>query len=179
MNEPYIGAIVLFAGNFAPRGWALCQGQLLAISQNTALFSILGTTYGGNGTSTFALPDLRGRVPVSSGQGPGLSPYDLGEVTGVENITLLTQNMPSHTHLVNASSATSGRGGNIPTGNLLATTANAGTNTVDIYAAGSPGVQMSPQMIAPTGNNLPVSIIQPILCLNYIIALQGIFPSRN
>src|SRR5690349_13883210 len=98
MSEPFIGEIIMFAGNFAPRGWAFCQGQILSIAQNTALFSILGTTYGGNGQTTFALPDFRGRVPVGQGQGPGLSSYVLGEVSGTESTTLLTTNMPVHNH---------------------------------------------------------------------------------
>src|SRR5436853_7748499 len=102
MSEPFIAEIVMFAGNFAPRGWAFCQGQILAIAQNTALFSLLGTTYGGNGQTTFALPDLRGRVPNSAGQGPGLQNFDLGEVGGVETVTLQVTEMPAHTHSVTA-----------------------------------------------------------------------------
>jgi microcystin-dependent protein len=179
MNEPYIGAIVMFGGNFAPSGWALCNGQLLSISANTALFSILGTTFGGNGTSTFGLPDMRGRVPVHAGQGPGLSPYVLGEETGAEHVTLTINNLPSHNHNVAATSTTSGRGGGSPTGNLLAATANVGTAPVEIYAGGSPNTTMSPQMISSVGGNLPVSVIQPVQCVNFIIALVGIFPSRN
>src|SRR4051794_10683767 len=104
MSEPFIGEVIMFAGNFAPRGWALCQGQLLSIAQNTALFSILGTTYGGNGQTTFALPDLRGRVPLGQGQGPGLSSYVLGEVAGNENVTLISTQMPQHNHLLNCNS---------------------------------------------------------------------------
>src|SRR5215207_9632471 len=103
MSEPFIGEIRMFGGNFAPRGWAFCEGQLLSIAQNTALFSILGTTYGGNGTTTFALPDLRGRVPIQPGQGPGLSPYTLGQMSGQENVTLLITNIPAHTHTLGAS----------------------------------------------------------------------------
>jgi microcystin-dependent protein len=180
MDTPFLGSIVMFAGNFAPRGWALCNGQLLSIAQNTALFSILGTTYGGNGTTTFALPDLRGRAPVHPGQGPGLSPYSLGEQIGSETVTLLSNNMPAHNHVVNASTATSpNRGGTNPAGNLLAVTANAGSYSVDIYASGNPGTTMNPMMIGPAGGSQPFSILQPILCVNFIIALQGIFPSRN
>jgi microcystin-dependent protein len=152
----------------------------MAISQNTALFSILGTTYGGDGVQTFALPDMRGRMPVHSGQGLGLSPYVLGEVTGVENVTLLANNLPIHNHTVNASTSTSpGRGGTNPAGNLLAVTANAGSNNVDIYSGGNPGTTMSSQMLGMAGGNAPFSVIQPVLCVNFIIALYGIFPSRN
>jgi microcystin-dependent protein len=179
MNEPYLGAIVIFAGNFAPAGWAMCNGQLLSISQYAALFAILGTTHGGNGQTTFALPDLRGRVPIHMGQGPGLSNYVEGEQGGTETVTLLQSQMPAHNHGVNASSATSARGGASPAGNLLATTANIGTTQVEIYAGGSPGTTMSPQMIANTGGNQPFGIIQPFLAVNFIIALQGIFPTRN
>src|SRR6478672_10112699 len=98
MSEPFLAEIIMFAGNFAPRGWAFCQGQILSIAQNTALFSLLGTTYGGNGQTTFALPDLRGRVPVGTGQGPGLSNYDLGQVSGSESVTLTVSQMPAHNH---------------------------------------------------------------------------------
>lgn len=181
MDSPYIGAIVLFAGNFAPRGWALCQGQILAISTNTALFSILGTTYGGNGTSTFGLPDLRGRVPVGQGQGPGLSPYFLGEQTGVEQVTLLSTQMPTHNHLVNVGTAQATTPG--PTGMFL-TPANANYQgdgvTVNTYGPTSAAnVTLNPLSISNAGGNQPHVNVQPSLCLNYIIALEGIFPSRN
>jgi len=179
MDEPYIGAIVMFAGNFAPRGWAFCNGQILPISQNTALFSILGTTYGGNGTTTFALPDLRGRVAIHPGQGPGLSNYDLGQQGGSETVTLTQNQMPSHTHTVNASTNAPGRGGNSPTGNLLTVASDANNVTVNLYTGGAPNTTMSPQMVANAGGNQPVPDIQPYTCVNYIIALQGIFPSRN
>jgi microcystin-dependent protein len=108
MSNPFLGQVIIFAGNFAPKGWAFCNGQLLAISQYTALFSLLGTTYGGDGRTTFGLPDLRGRVAVSAGQGPGLSNYTLGEQTGTETVTLSTQQMPQHNHIVNANNNTSG-----------------------------------------------------------------------
>ena len=179
MDTPFIGSIVLFAGNFAPRGWALCQGQLLSISQNTALFSILGTTYGGNGQTTFALPDLRGRVPVGTGQGLGMQPYELGEVAGSQTVTLTTQQMPQHNHFVqvaggNADTATA-------TNNYLATAnANYGGDPVTINTYnGTQTATLNPGSISATGNNLPHDNMQPSLGLNYIIALQGIFPSRN
>jgi microcystin-dependent protein len=161
----------MFGGNFAPRGWALCQGQILSIAQNTALFSLLGTTYGGNGQTTFALPDLRGRAPVGQGQGPGLSSYDLGEVTGTESTTLQINNMPQHTHQLFATSqdANSGK----PSGKFLAVT------SASTYNATGDGTAMSPQAVAPVGGNIPFSNIQPVLCVNFIIALEGIFPSRN
>lgn len=174
MATPFIGQITLFAGNFPPRNWAFCNGQLLSIAQNTALFSILGTTYGGNGQTTFGLPDLRGRVPIHPGQGPGLSSYQLGQQSGTENVTLLTNQLPAHTHAVNAVA----NGGNqaSPTGNLPAIES---TGTSLDYSNAAATGQMSPGMIATTGGNQPVPVVQPYQCINFIIALQGIFPSRN
>jgi microcystin-dependent protein len=180
MATPYLGEIRMFAGNFAPSGWALCNGQLLAISQNTALFSILGTNFGGNGTSTFALPDLRGRVPVNQGQGLGLSTYVVGEQTGSENITLLQNQMPAHTHLV----ACDNNGADTtlldPTNNFVSAqpTPQQGGNGIPAFSASS-NQTMNPQMITPAGGSQPFSIIQPLLCVTFIIALVGIFPSRN
>ena len=146
----------------------------MPISQNTALFSILGTTYGGDGVQTFALPDLRGRVPIQSGQGPGLSPYVLGQLGGSENTTLLVNNLPQHTHVVNCKSA----GGNqaAPGGGLPAVES---TGTSLNYSNNAPDSTMSPQMIAPAGQNQPFSNVQPFTCVNFIIALQGVFPSRG
>jgi microcystin-dependent protein len=172
--DPFIGQILLFAGNFAPRGWALCQGQLLPIAQNSALFSILGTTYGGDGRTTFALPDLRGRVPVSSGQGPGLSPYTLGENGGTEQVTLLSTQMPAHTHVLVANNTAGTRAE--PEGNVLAAESAGATQ---IYSDASATVTMNPVSISATGGSQPHSNLQPFLCLNYIIALEGIYPSRN
>jgi microcystin-dependent protein len=171
VSEPFIGEIRIFPFNFAPVGWAFAAGQILPISQNTALFSLLGTTYGGNGTTNFALPDLRGRVPINMGTGSGLSPYSLGEVVGVERTTLTVSQLPSHGHSVQASdaAATTGR----PVGAVLART---GTNT---YAAGSDGSTMNASMIGNTGGSQPVNIVQPLLALNFCIALQGIFPTRS
>jgi microcystin-dependent protein len=167
VTEPFLGSITLFAGNFAPAGYALCNGQLLPISQNTALFSILGTTYGGNGVTTFALPDLRGRVPVHAGQGPGLSLYDLGQAAGEETVTLTTAELPPHAHSQTASNAeqTTNRPGN-------AVPARGG-----VYDGTSDGTTMTPT--TTTGSGQPHDNRQPYLTLNYIIALQGIFPSRN
>ena len=164
----------MFAGNFAPRGWAFCNGQILAISQNTALFSILGTTYGGNGTTNFALPNLQSRVPIHPGQGPGLSLYNLGQAGGVEYVTLLTNQMPAHSHQVSGNSA----GGNqaSPGGGFPAVES---TGTSMNYSGGPPDTTMNPSMIGAAGGNQPFTILQPYLCVNFIIALTGIFPSRN
>lgn len=170
--EALIGQILLFAGNFAPRGWAFCNGQLMSIAQNTALFSILGTTYGGDGITTYALPDLRGRVPAGTGQGPGLNDLQLGETGGSETTTLFIHNMPMHNHLVNASNQFSG--GDHPSGNYLG--ASAADNG---FYDESANTSMAPGMIGVSGGSQPFSIQQPYLGLNYIIALEGIYPSRS
>ena len=169
MSEPFLAEIVLFAGNFAPRGWAFCQGQILSIAQNTALFSLLGTTYGGNGQTTFALPDLRGRVPIGTGQGPGLSSFSLGQVGGAETHTLTVQELASHNHVVNASNG--GASATRPSGNFPA---GGGS-----YASASDGTTMNAAMIGNAGGSQPFDLHTPYLALNYIIAVQGIFPSRN
>jgi microcystin-dependent protein len=174
MSEPFLGEIRMFGGNFAPTGWAMCNGQLMAISQNTALFSILGTTFGGNGTTTFGLPDMRGRVPVHQGSGPGLSTYVLGEMTGSENVTLTQNQMPIHSHIVNADSNAGGK--TTPTSNFPG--AVSGTAAEKIYSSANT-TTMNPAMIANAGGSQPFPIIQPILCVTFIIALVGIFPSRN
>src|SRR5579872_1398054 len=147
MDQPFIGAIVLFCGNFAPAGWALCNGQLLSISQWTALFSILGTTYGGNGQTTFGLPDLRGRVPIHPGQGPGLSNYVLGQAGGVETVTLAIQNLPAHNHSLNGDNAAGGK--EFPGPNHVI-----GASTTDkMYSVNPPNTNMNPASIGMTGNN--------------------------
>ena len=171
--EPFLGSLMIFAGNFAPRGWAFCNGQLLSIAQNTALFSLLGTTYGGDGVTTFALPDLRGRAPIHFGQGPGLSNYVLGEASGTENVTLVISNLPAHSHTVNASIR--GDGSRSPTNNLLASPAP----DTNLYTATAADTTMNPTMIGPTGGSQPFNNMQPFLTLNYCIALEGIFPSRS
>jgi microcystin-dependent protein len=177
-NEPYLGAIFMFAGNFAPRGYALCQGQLLAISQNTALFSILGTTYGGNGVNNFALPDLRGRGPIGQGQGPGLPNITLGEVGGNSSVTILTSNLPSHTHTINVSTASAGQGS--PQNNFPASIVDSVGGASNGYnSSATGGATFNPGAVNLTGNNIPLNIQDPYLGINYIIALQGIFPSRN
>jgi microcystin-dependent protein len=177
--EGYIGQVILFAGNFAPRGWAFCQGQLLSIQTNTALFSILGTTYGGNGQTNFALPDLRGRVAVGQGQGPGLSNWVLGESTGVENVSLVVTEMPAHSHLVQVSAGAADTG--TASNNYLAN-ANAqfGADPIPVNTYnGGTGATLAVNTIGPAGGSQPHENIQPSLCINYIICLEGIFPSRN
>ncbi|OQP58005.1 phage tail protein [Niastella populi] len=179
MDNAYIGSIILFAGNFAPRGWALCQGQLMNIAQNTALFSILGTTYGGDGRTTFALPDLRGRVPVGQGQGPGLSAWPLGQSLGVETVSLIQSQMPAHNHLVEVSGSTA----NTDTANnnyLAMSNATYGGDTIPVNTYnGTPTATLAVNSISVAGSSMPHENRQPSLCLNYIICLVGLFPSRN
>lgn len=197
LSDPTIGEITMFGGNFAPRGWAFCDGQLLSIAQNTALFSILGTTYGGDGRTTFALPDLRGRAPIGPRNGPGLSDYRLGQKGGVETVTLNITQMPSHNHTIQNNTAadqhiqlstddavneTPAPGdvpaiGNFADGVTSQKVKNFGpaTNTVDGQTiSANAGLN-----ILNTGGNLPHTNVQPYLAVNYIIALAGIFPSRN
>ncbi|EDM81297.1 phage Tail Collar [Plesiocystis pacifica SIR-1] len=170
--EPFIGLIVQFGGNFAPRGWALCDGQLLSINANSALFSILGTTYGGDGVSTFGLPDLRGRVAMHAGTGPGLTPRQLGQKTGHESVTLTTNQLPSHSHDLRAVRA--GADDPTPDGAYLAAPAG-----ISIYTETSPNVSMGSNSVSHTGGGQLVNIVQPFQVVNYIIALQGLYPSRN
>jgi microcystin-dependent protein len=171
MSEPFIGEIRLFAGNFAPRDWAFCEGQLISIAQNTALFALLGTTYGGNGQTTFALPDLRGRVPMHMGQGPGLSGHTQGEVAGTEQVTLLATQMPPHSHALRASTAAAS--GSTPAGALL------GATSVNSYDNTAAGTAMATVAIGSSGGAQPHQNMAPTMVLSYIIALAGIFPSRN
>jgi microcystin-dependent protein len=173
MANQYLGEIRMVGFNFAPVGWALCNGQLMNISQNTALFSLIGTFYGGNGTITFGLPNLQGRVPVHQGSN-GFASHVLGQLAGAENVTLLSNNMPIHNHLVNCNSA----GGNqtTPGDGLLAVES---TGTSSDYTTAAADSTMNPAMIGNAGGNVPFSIVQPYLCVNFIIALTGIFPSRN
>lgn len=174
MSSPFLGEIRMVGFNFAPRGWAFCNGQLLPVAQNTALFSLLGTYYGGNGTTTFALPDLRGRVPIHQGTGLGLSSYVIGQVGGAENVNLTAQQIPPHNHPVNCSNA----GGNqaSPQNNFPAIEST-GTS-LNFSSAG--GATMNPSMLgANTGGGLPHTNIQPYLCITFVISLQGSFPSRN
>jgi microcystin-dependent protein len=178
MAEAFLGEIRMFGFNFAPQGWAMCNGQLLSISQNDALFALLGTTYGGNGTTTFGLPNLQSRVPIHQGQGSGLSPYPIGAFGGVENVTLTVSQTAAHTHLVYADGDVPSNNSPSPSGNALATFATGG----DIYATAAglkKAVTMNPLMIAAAGGGQPHGNIQPYLVVNFCIALVGIFPSRN
>ena len=177
MSEPFLGMIIIVPYNFSPRGWAFCNGQILPIAQNTALFSLLGTTYGGNGQTTFALPDLRGRVSNSSGQGPGLSSYDLGQVGGTESETITINQMPAHNHQVaclNGGAASSVK----PSGKFVGKL-NVPTDVNAVVWADTSDSLMAPTSITNTGGSQPISLLQPYLTLNYCIALEGIFPSRN
>ncbi|PRP99359.1 phage tail protein [Enhygromyxa salina] len=171
--EPILGTIIQFAGNFAPRGWALCDGQLLPISTNSALFSIIGTTYGGDGRTSFALPDLRGRNAIHAGNGPGLSPRRLGEKSGHETVTLTVNQIPAHNHLVQADKTLATTGD--PTGNAFAHTGA----DVKVYEAGPPNQSMDAGTISMTGGGQAVNVMPPFLTLNFIIALEGVFPSRG
>lgn len=213
--EPFLGQILIVGFTFPPRGWATCGGQIMSIAQNSALFSLLGTTYGGNGQVTFGLPNLGGRTPIGQGQSPGTSLYVLGQMSGVENTTLLTQNMPMHQHTattsvavdasgvsatttINAVSAPTARAAN-PAGNVLTVPQTSGASPVAVQAFAAPtagaAVTMAPEMattalhgapvisaattVQPAGGSQPFSILQPYIAMNYIIATDGIFPSRN
>lgn len=178
MSQPFLGEIRAFGFAFAPKGWAMCNGQLLPINQNQALFSLLGTNYGGNGTTNFQLPDLRGRAALSFGQGPGLSNYVIGEPTGTETVTLLATQMPQHNHLWAANSAAADA--IAPAGNFLAGAIDsAGTAQKTYGPAGGATVPLATTMLTTVGNNAAHQNMQPYLVVNYCIALQGIFPSRN
>jgi microcystin-dependent protein len=174
MSEPFIAEIIMFGGNFAPRGWAFCDGQLLAISQNTALFSLLGTTYGGDGRTTFGLPDLRGRVPIHPGTGPGLSTYRLGQKGGTETVQLNVNEIPSHTHTARGTSSRATD--QDPAGNVWAKEAVGATA---VYASGNADTSLHTSAIANTGGSQGHTNIQPYNCVNFIIALVGLYPSRN
>ncbi len=175
MSDQFLAEIRIFCGNFAPTGWALCDGQIMSISQNTALFSLLGTTYGGNGTSTFALPNLQGSAPMHSGQGPGLSLHDLGETGGEQTVTLLDSEMPAHTH---EAQAYAGAGGQGPAGNAWADPNQRGISAYAPNSANNP-VLMSPNSVSVNGGSQPHNNMMPYLGLTFIIALQGIYPPRT
>ncbi len=172
MSDPFVAEIRIVGFNFAPRGWAFCEGQLLPLSQNTALFSLLGTIYGGNGKSNFALPDFQGCAPIQHGQGPGLSDYFIGETGGAETVTLLESEIPNHRHAYQASDNVGER--NNPAGNLYSI-----PDSGRIYAAPSNLAPMSANSLAPAGGDQPHNNMPPYLVLNFIIALQGIFPPRS
>ena len=172
MSEPFVGEIRMFAGNFAPRGWAFCDGQLLAVSQNDALFSLLGTIYGGDGRTTFGLPDLRGRVPIHAGSGPGLSPRRLGAKAGAEKVTLTVNQMPSHGHALQSSGEFADQSN--PQGRVPARGAASG-----LWAEDFEPVNMNSSSITNVGGSRSHTNLMPFLCINFIIALFGIYPSRN
>ena len=190
MSNPFIGEIAMFGFNFAPSGWAFCNGQLVPIQQNQALFALLGTTYGGNGTSTFALPNLQSRVPIHQGTGNGLSTYQMGQMAGVEQTTVTANQLPAHTHPLSQAHAkvvigarTAAASSTVPNGGFLG-----GSNT---YVPGqtATNASLNSAMVAfgsgaatdSTGSNVPLPLpnLQPFQCVNFCIALQGIFPSRN
>ena len=175
MATPFVAEIRMFAGNFAPRGNAFCNGQILPIAQNTALFSLLGTTYGGNGQTTFALPNLQSRAPMHPGQGPGLTDRVLGEQGGEESVTLLTTEMPAHTHQASGLAAA---GGQTSPANATWGTVSSGRNPLPLYAA-SANTTLNPQALGVAGSSLPHENMPPFLAVNFIIAMQGVFPPRN
>lgn len=171
MSQPFIGEIKMFAGNFSILGYAFCNGELMAISENDALFSLIGTTYGGDGQQTFGLPDLRGRLPVHYGSGPGLTPRSMGEMSGTETVTLITNQMPAHNHGVTVDSATGGQTN--PQNNIV------GKASVTPYNTAAVNNQMGNQSIGQAGGSQPHDNMMPYLCVNFIISLYGIYPSRN
>ena len=173
MAQPYVGEIRIFAGNFAPAGWMFCQGQALSISENEVLFQLIGTTYGGDGQSTFNLPNLASRIPIHQGQGPGISQnYIIGEMAGVESVTLTVQQIPTHTHPIQVSTDSGTQ--SAPANEVL------GANpSVQIYRAGNPSQSFDPSAVAPVGGSQPHENMQPFIVINYIISLFGIFPSQT
>ncbi len=173
MSEPFVGEIRMFAGNFAPRGWAYCDGQLLAVSQNDALFSLFGTNYGGDGRTTFGLPDMRGRIPIHAGSGPGLSSRRLGEKSGAETVALSSSQIPSHSHTTQGY-ATSHKADNVdPTDNVPA------SSSVNCYSAEAPDTSMADFAVSTAGASQSHTNMMPFLCVHFIVSLVGIYPSRN
>ena len=181
MSSPFIGQIIMFAGNFAPAGWALCQGQLLSVAENEVLFNLIGVTYGGDGETTFALPDLRGRLPISSGKGQGLSNYALGNAVGLEQVQLTQSQLPAHQHPVVAVNQPGTA--NVPSGNVLLAPlggqAGSGDFQVSAYAPPSNQTDLNANSIAAAGGSQPHSNIQPYQAVNYCIALDGLYPSSG
>jgi microcystin-dependent protein len=179
MSTPFVAEIRIFPFNFAPKGWAFCDGQILPLSQNTALFSLLGTTYGGDGKSNFALPNLQGNVPIHSGQGSGLSLYDLGESGGSQTVTLLDSEMPSHNHALNATTAAGTTAD--PNGAMFSDgnwSFSGNTGKVQYYSTQPPNVSMGVNSTSVAGSSFPHNNLMPYLTLNFCIALQGVFPAR-
>jgi microcystin-dependent protein len=171
-DQGFIGDIIMFGGNFAPRGWAFCNGQIMQIADNDALFSLIGTTYGGDGQTTFALPDLRGRVPIHMGQAPGLSSYPIGQMGGAEQITLTTQQVPSHTHPFGATTATGAQQN--PGNNLLANSQGPAP-----YIEQDPDNNLNPNMLSKFGGSQGHENRQPYQGINFVICLEGVYPSRS
>ncbi|HWH12475.1 MAG TPA: tail fiber protein [Solirubrobacteraceae bacterium] len=171
MSESFIGEIRMFGGTFAPNGWAFCDGRTLAIAQNDALFALLGTTYGGDGVQTFNLPDLRGRLPVHQGNN-GAATYVLGQLAGSENVTLSTNQLPAHNHALQAGTSPGTQAS--PSGNALTASSSLG-----LYTTEAPDIAMAPTTVGASGGSQPHNNLQPFLCVNFIISLFGIFPSRN
>ena len=172
MSQPYVGEIRMFGGNFAPAGWAFCNGQPLPISENETLFNLIGTTYGGDGQETFNLPDLQGRVPLHAGQGPGITQnYQLGEVSGVESVTITQATTPIHNHALIASTATATDPN--PNGNILATSA-----TISAYVIDVAGPNLAASAVSQVGGSQPHDNMMPFLCVSFIISLFGIFPHQ-
>lgn len=172
MSEPFIGEIRMFAGNFAPYGWAFCDGQLIAVAQNDALYSLLGTVYGGDGRTTFGLPDMRGRIPLHQGAGPGLSARRLGSKGGAEKETLTTNQLPSHAHDFNANTSVADAAP--PADKVVAKGAG-----VSFYKASGPNMSLASSIISHAGGSSPHTNLMPTLCVHFIIALYGIYPSRT
>jgi microcystin-dependent protein len=179
--DSFLGEIKMFGGNFAPRGWAFCNGQLLDINQNTALFSLLGTTYGGNGQTNFALPNLQGRLPMHFGSGQGLSNRSLGEAGGSEAVTLSLNQLPTHNHSLQIPFKNAAGTTDNPSGAVAALAQDAGGNNYPIYSKEAPDGQMAPlpSAVGPSGNNQGHDNMPPFQCVSFIIALEGIYPSRS
>ena len=181
MSQPFVGQVIMFGGNFAPAGWATCSGQLLPISEYETLFNLIGTTFGGDGQSTFGLPDLQGRIPIHNGQGSGLSNYVLGQAAGTETVTLTIQQIPAHNHLIGVPSTPANQ--SVPAGNTILANENSNApgcgNAFTYAAAGSAQTAMVSTSIANTGSSQSHNNIQPVMAVTYIISLFGIYPSPN
>jgi microcystin-dependent protein len=175
MSSPFVGQLALFGFNFAPKGWAMCQGQLLSISQNTALFSLLGTFYGGDGKSNFALPDLQGAVPVHQGQGNGLSQYFIGESDGTQTVTLLISEMPAHPHSIKANAAPIPP----PVGQVANNAPGQPAAATKLYVTGNGNVTLDPNTLTLVGGSQPHNNMMPTLTMNWCIAMQGVYPARS